>query len=154
MSAATSPWPVPASAPASSRVEDSFTPGRLPQGLIERLFDLCKRANVHAFLADFDKRNLKRIRGDEAVRALSAAGLAVDKADEVPIRDVAAMVAEAMGFTGRLVMDASKADGQFKKTAANGKLRALLPGYTFKPIREGIAETVAWFKANYDTLRK
>lgn len=82
MSAATSPWPVPAPAPASSRPGEEFTPGRLPQGLIERLFDLCKRANVHAFLADFDKRNLKRIRGDEAVRALSAAGLAVDKADE------------------------------------------------------------------------
>jgi GDP-L-fucose synthase len=80
--------------------------------------------------------------------------LSVDEADEVPISAVAAMVAEAMGFSGRLVMDASKADGQFKKTAANGKLRALLPGYRFKPIKEGIAETVAWFKANYGTLRK
>ena len=94
--------------------------------------------------------------GDMRVTVFSAhaPGLSVDEADEVPISAVAAMVAEAMGFSGRLVMDASKADGQFKKTAANGKLRALLPGYQFKPIKEGIAETVAWFKANYGTLRK
>ena len=80
--------------------------------------------------------------------------LSVGEEEEVSIRDVAGMVAEAMGFAGRVVLDASKADGQFKKTASNAKLRALLPGYKFKPIREGIAETVAWFEANYATARK
>ena len=63
--------------------------------------------------------------------------LSVDEADEVPIRDVAEMIAEAMGFTGRVVFDVSKADGQFKKTASNAKLRTLYPDFRFKPIREG-----------------
>ena len=80
--------------------------------------------------------------------------LSVDEEAEVSIRDVALMVAETMGFTGKVVFDTSKADGQHKKTASNRKLRALNPGYTFKPMREGIAETCAWFKANYDTARK
>jgi GDP-L-fucose synthase len=80
--------------------------------------------------------------------------LSVDEAAEVSIKDVALMVAEAMGFTGKVVFDTSKADGQFKKTASNKKLRALLPDYQFKPMREGIAETVQWFKDNYDTARK
>ena len=80
--------------------------------------------------------------------------LSVGEEEEVSIRDVAGMVAEAMGFAGRVVLDASKADGQYKKTASNAKLRGLLPGYKFKPIREGIAETVAWFEANYATARK
>jgi GDP-L-fucose synthase len=80
--------------------------------------------------------------------------LSVDEAAEVSIREVALMVAKGMGFTGRVVFDASRADGQLKKTASNAKLRALLPGYQFKGMEEGIAETCAWFKANYETCRK
>lgn len=80
--------------------------------------------------------------------------LSVDESQEVSIADVAVMVAEAMGFTGKVVFDTTKADGQYKKTASNAKLRGLLPGYAFKPMREGVAETVAWFLAHYDTARK
>lgn len=45
-------------------------------------------------------------------------------------------------------------DGQFKKTASNAKLRTFLPDYAFKPMREGIAETVKWFVEHYETARK
>ena len=95
--------------------------------------------------------------------------LSVGEEEEVSIHDVALMVAEGMGFTGKVrrarsppsplyqapsrvpppsqvVFDSSKADGQFKKTASNAKLRALRPDYHFKPIREGIRETCEWFK--------
>lgn len=57
--------------------------------------------------------------------------------DEISIRDVVHLVAEAAGFAGEVVMDTSKADGQHKKTANNAKLREYLPGFTFTPIREG-----------------
>jgi len=80
--------------------------------------------------------------------------LSVDEADEVSIKDVALMVADAMGFKGKVVFDTSKADGQFKKTASNAKLRTYLPDYKFKPMKEGIAEAVKWFVDNYDTARK
>ena len=80
--------------------------------------------------------------------------LSVDEADEVSIADVARLVAAAAGFAGRIVFDASKADGQFKKTASNKKLRALRPDFAFKPIAEGIAETVAWLREHYDEARK
>lgn len=80
--------------------------------------------------------------------------LSVGEEDEVSIGDVAKLVAEAMGFTGNVVMDATKADGQYKKTASNAKLRSLLPEYRFKPIAEGIRETVAWFKEHYEEARK
>jgi GDP-L-fucose synthase len=80
--------------------------------------------------------------------------LSVDEAAEVSIGEVARLVARSMGFTGRLVFDASRPDGQHRKTASNAKLRALLPGYQFKGVEEGIAETCAWFKANYESARK
>lgn len=97
-----------------------------------------------------------------ALRAYDSAEpliLSVDAADEVSIRDVAEMVAEATGLgAGGLAWDHSKADGQFRKTASNAKLRAFLaatqPDFAFTPIREGIRETVEWFAANYDSARK
>lgn len=54
----------------------------------------------------------------------------------------------------QVVFDTSKADGQFKKTASNAKLRSLRPDFRFTPIKEGIADTVKWFKEHFDTARK
>jgi GDP-L-fucose synthase len=80
--------------------------------------------------------------------------LSVDERDEVSIKDVALAVAEAMKFEGEVVFDSSKADGQFKKTAANHKLRKLKPDYQFTTMQDGIQKAVDWFVANYDTARK
>lgn len=57
--------------------------------------------------------------------------------DEVSIKDVVHMVAEAASFEGDIVFDTTKADGQHKKTANNAKLRRYLPDFQFTPIREG-----------------
>ena len=64
------------------------------------------------------------------------------------------MIADAMGFTGTVKFDSSKADGQFKKTANNGKLRSLLPDYKFVSMKEGISQSVQWFLEHYDEARK
>jgi GDP-L-fucose synthase len=71
--------------------------------------------------------------------------LSVDEADEVSIGMVAAIIADAMEFNGKMVFDTTKADGQFKKTANNTKLRGLIPDFEFTNIREGIKKTVDWF---------
>ncbi|KAK8378759.1 hypothetical protein O3P69_009461 [Scylla paramamosain] len=80
--------------------------------------------------------------------------LSVDEEDEVSIKELAEMVVEEMDFKGEVTYDTSKADGQFKKTASNTKLRSYLPDFKFTPIRQGIKETVEWFTANYETARK
>jgi GDP-L-fucose synthase len=77
-----------------------------------------------------------------------------DEEAETSIADVAGMVAKSMGYGKEVKCDTSKADGQFKKTASNKKLRSYLPDYKFKPIEEGIKESVDWFVANYDQARK
>jgi GDP-L-fucose synthase len=78
--------------------------------------------------------------------------LSVDEADEIAIRDVALLIAEAMQFKGKIVFDETKSDGQFKKTACNVKLRGLLSAeeFQFTPIKEGLQKTVEWFVANYN----
>jgi len=80
--------------------------------------------------------------------------LSVGEEAEVSIADVAEMVGKAMEMGGKIAKDTSRADGQFKKTASNAKLRTLKPDYEFKPIEKGIQETVDWFVANYETARK
>lgn len=80
--------------------------------------------------------------------------LCVDEEDEVSIKELAEMVVEETGFKGSVTHDTTKADGQFKKTASNAKLRSYLPDFKFTPIRQGIRETVEWFAANYETARK
>lgn len=80
--------------------------------------------------------------------------LSVGEEDEVSIADVAALIAKAMELPGKIVCDTTKADGQFKKTASNKKLRSYLPDYKFKSIEDGIKESVDWFVANYETARK
>jgi GDP-L-fucose synthase len=80
--------------------------------------------------------------------------LSVDEADEVSIKDVALAVAKAMKFDGNVVFDTEKADGQFKKTASNQKLRSYRPDYKFTSIEDGIQKSVDWFVANYDACRK
>jgi GDP-L-fucose synthase len=71
--------------------------------------------------------------------------LSVDEADEVTIKDVAMSIVKAMKFKGEVAFDTTKADGQYKKTANNEKLRKYLPDFKFTPFETAMDETVAWF---------
>ena len=75
---------------------------------------------------------------------------------EISIRDAALLVAKGCDFTGEVVFDTTKSDGQYKKTCDNAKLRKILPDFKFTSFEEGIRETAAWLTANYDapTTRK
>jgi GDP-L-fucose synthase len=81
--------------------------------------------------------------------------LSVDEDDEISIKDIAFIIAEAFEIDETQIMfDDTKSDGQYKKTASNKKLRTLLPDYKFKSLKDGIRETCKWFEDNYNTCRK
>jgi GDP-L-fucose synthase len=80
--------------------------------------------------------------------------LSVGEEEEVSIRDVALAVAKAMKFEGEVIFDSTKADGQFKKTADNAKLRSYLPDYKFTSMEDGVQKSVDWFVENYEVCRK
>ena len=80
--------------------------------------------------------------------------VSVDESAEVTIKDVALAVAKAFEYEDNIVFDSSKADGQYKKTASNKKLRALQPEFQFMGIEEGVQRAVDWFVENYDSCRK
>ncbi|XP_021544190.1 GDP-L-fucose synthase isoform X2 [Neomonachus schauinslandi] len=80
--------------------------------------------------------------------------LSVGEEDEVSIQEAAEAVVEAMDFHGGVTFDTTKSDGQFKKTASNGKLRTYLPDFRFTPFKQAVKETCAWFTHNYEQARK
>merc|ERR1711881_605561 len=80
--------------------------------------------------------------------------LSVSGEEEISIKEAAEAVAKAYNFEGEWIYDTTRSDGQFKKTASNDKLRKYLPNFKFTPFDEAIKESVEWFKANYDTVRK
>jgi len=83
--------------------------------------------------------------------------LSVDENEEISIKDVVDSIVSAMDYKGPLEWDTSKADGQYKKTASNEKLRKLYPEFEFTKFEDGVKETVDWFNANFenkDVLRR
>lgn len=79
--------------------------------------------------------------------------LSVDEEAEISIGDVARIIASEMGFTGEIVFDTTRPDGQFKKTASNAALRRLLPDFYFTPIEEGLRSSIHWFLENQISFR-
>jgi GDP-L-fucose synthase len=66
---------------------------------------------------------------------------------EISIRDLAQMIAEEVGFSGSIVWDKSKPNGQPRRCLDTSRARehfGFQAQYTF---REGIAKTVDWFVA-------
>ncbi len=67
--------------------------------------------------------------------------------EDISIRELAELICEVLGFDGELAWDTSKPDGTPRKLLDVSKLRAL----GWKPaisLRDGIARTYQWFRAN------
>ncbi|KAA1074475.1 GDP-L-fucose synthase [Puccinia graminis f. sp. tritici] len=79
--------------------------------------------------------------------------LSVGEEDEVSIKQVADAIVKAVGFEGDYKFDTTKADGQYKKTASNSKLKRLLPDFKFTPFETALEESVKWFVENYESAR-
>lgn len=77
----------------------------------------------------------------------------VDESAEISIGEAAEEIARSFDFKGKIIYDTTKADGQFKKTASNAKLRRLHPDFKFTPFKEAIQTSVDWYKQNCSTAR-
>ncbi len=70
----------------------------------------------------------------------------VGSGTDISILELAQIVAEVTGFTGRITTDPSKPDGTLKKLMDVSRLRHM--GWTASiPLRQGISETYRWFLA-------
>lgn len=72
--------------------------------------------------------------------------------EDISIAELATMIAEVTGFSGRIVFDKTKPDGAARKLMDVKRLTAM--GWTASiPLRSGIEQTYRWFQSNLTTLR-
>jgi GDP-L-fucose synthase len=67
---------------------------------------------------------------------------------EIRIRDLAALIADAVGFEGTIVWDTSKPNGQPQRCLDVSRARECFGFEAKVPFREGIRRTVDWYIAN------
>jgi GDP-L-fucose synthase len=65
---------------------------------------------------------------------------------EISMADLAAKVAAATGFRGRIAWDASRPDGQPRRVLDTSRARERLGWAARTPLDEGLAGTVAWYR--------
>ncbi len=77
----------------------------------------------------------------------------VGTGEDIPIADLASMVAEVTGYRGRIGFDTSKPDGTPRKLMNVDRLAAM--GWRARtPLRRGLEETYDWFKKGVGTIRQ
>jgi GDP-L-fucose synthase len=69
---------------------------------------------------------------------------------ELSVKELAQLVANAAGYTGSISWDTSKPDGQFRKRLDLARMKALVANFEATPLNEGLARAVA----DYRTRRK
>lgn len=68
--------------------------------------------------------------------------------EEISIRELAGLVAEITGFSGRLRWDTSKPNGQPRRRLDTSRAEALLGFRARTPLRQGLARTVEWYRSS------
>jgi GDP-L-fucose synthase len=67
--------------------------------------------------------------------------------EEIAIRDLAELIREETGFTGVIRWDTAQPNGQPRRRLDTTRARELFGFEAEVPLREGIARTVAWYRA-------
>ena len=65
---------------------------------------------------------------------------------EISIRELAELVAEIVGFDGRIVWDTSMPNGQPRRSLDASRAKELFGFEARTPLREGLEKTVAWYR--------
>ena len=92
---------------------------------------------------------------DDCAEGLLAAAAHYDGAEpvnlgtgvETSIRETAEIVAEAVGFEGSIEWDTSMPNGQPRRSLDASRARELFDWQARTPLREGVEQTVAWYRA-------
>ncbi len=69
--------------------------------------------------------------------------------DEISIKDLAARVAEATGFTGTITWDVSQPNGQPRRRLDVSRARARFGFAATTSLADGLARTVAWYREHH-----
>ena len=72
---------------------------------------------------------------------------------EISIKNLVELIAKLTGFEGKLVWDSTKPDGQPRRCLDTSRAERLLGFKATTPFEEGLAKTIAWYKAERAATR-
>jgi len=73
---------------------------------------------------------------------------------EISIRNLAELIAEHAGFTGRIAWDATKPNGQPRRCLDVSRAKQLFGFQARYALRDGVKKTVQWFQSNRQSIRE
>jgi GDP-L-fucose synthase len=68
--------------------------------------------------------------------------------EELPIRDLVALVVDAVGFTGEIRWDTTRPDGQPRRRVDPSRARERFGWEAIVSFEDGLRRTVDWYRAN------
>jgi len=81
-----------------------------------------------------------------AERYSGAEPVNIGSGDEIPIRELVETVADLTGFSGRLVWDTTKPNGQPRRKLDTTRAERLFGFRSSTSLRDGLRETIAWYE--------
>ena len=74
--------------------------------------------------------------------------------EEITIRALAELIAQEVGFSGKIVWDTSKPNGQPRRCLDVNRAKTLFGFEARHSLQEGLRKTIQWFQANQHALRE
>ncbi len=96
----------------------------------------------------------------DAARGIAMAAERYDGSDpvnlgagmEISIKDLAELIARSVGYTGRIVWDSSKPNGQPRRALDTQRAKEYFGFESEMPFEDGIVKTIEWYRANKDQI--
>ena len=137
---------------------DNFDPesSHVIPALIRKFVDARRRSDPGATAWGTGSASREFLYVDDAASAIVAAAerydspapLNIGASQEITIRDLVELIKELTGFKGEVIWDATKPDGQPRRKLDISAATSALGWTPRTPLREGLAETIRWWKAN------
>jgi len=137
---------------------DSFDPrsSHVIPALIRKFVEAKERGDSSVMLWGTGKATREFLYVEDAARGIIMAAEKYDGAEpvnlgagfEISIADLAAMIKEIVGYDGELVYDATKPDGQPRRSLDTSRAEKEFGFRSETPFREGVERTVKWFISN------
>ena len=137
---------------------DNFDPrsSHVIPALIKKCFDAIDRGDTRIEVWGTGQATREFFYVEDAARAICLAADIYDKSDpvnigadfEISIRDLTELIAKLSGFTGNIVWDASKPDGQPRRRLDTSKASNEFVFKANTDLASGLKKTIDWYREN------
>ncbi len=139
--------------------KDNFNPNssHVIPALIKKFFDAKENGATEVIVWGTGKPTREFLYVDDCARAIVLATLSYEKSDpvnigssfEISIKDLATLIAKIVGYTGKIVFDDTKPDGQPRRKLDVSRAKKEFGFESKVTFNEGLQHTIAWYHANH-----